>query len=145
MSADQELFVEFCYCYLAFLLECNQITVMKLLRLLLVLYLCVSLCSVGSAGRSAKKAAKKFQQNTLKRVAEAKAEARRAREAKEKEILLPYVPKSRKLEESVSQQEKKRRDFLKMCSNKLPKLFNKDQRGQFCNGNVAFRFLVIFW
>ena len=48
----------------------------------------------------------------MKSVAEAKAEARRALEAKQKEVLLPYIPKNKIVEESVTIQVKKRREFM---------------------------------
>ena len=107
---------------------------MKPLRVfycILVLCLCFSFCSI-----SAKKAVKKSQQNTMKRVAEAKAEARRASEAKQKEILRPYVPRSKLPQESETKQEKQKREFQKACLKKLPKTFSTDQRSQFCQGRV---------
>ena len=111
---------------------------MKSLRLLyciLVLCLCFSQCSISIAGKTSKKAAKKTQQNTMKRIAEAKAEARRATEARQKEILRPYVPRSKLPKESETKQEKKAREFQKACLKGLPKTFSLDQRSQFCQGN----------
>ena len=72
----------------------------------------------------------------MKSVAEAKAEARRALEAKQKEVLLPYIPKNKIVEESVTIQVKKRREFMKLCLKSLPKQFNIEQKSQFCNGKI---------
>jgi hypothetical protein len=116
---------------------------LRLFYCILVLCLCFSFCSISAAGKSSKKATKKSQQNTMKRVAEAKAEARRATEAKQKEILRPYVPKSKLPEESETKQDKQKREFQKACLKKLPKTFSLDQRSQFCQGDIAYHMIYV--
>ena len=121
----------------------SEMNSLVLLFCMLVLCLCLSLPSISAqkgnkSTNKATKVPKKSQQNTMKRVAEAKAEARRATEAKRKEILRPYVPKSKLPVESETKQEKKKREFQKSCLRTMPRTFSLDQRTQFCQGECSF-------